>query len=158
MTSTAAVSDAAIWEHYVTDSSCRSASDGVAKRCLYIHRRSNRSVLHTGRSRYTIVPSSQDAQKLSVDDRRDSWRAILTREKGYWTTRGYANSRIANSRTGHLADWSTRGLDKSHTGQVADWTTRGCHRRLSVLSFRSFGGIGETASCPVRDLSSTRIV
>jgi len=30
---------------------------------------------------------------------------------GNWTTRGYANSRIANSRTGHLADWSTRGLD-----------------------------------------------
>jgi len=28
---------------------------------------------------------------------------------GYWTTRGYANSRIANSRTGHLADWTTRG-------------------------------------------------
>jgi len=24
---------------------------------------------------------------------------------------GYANSRIANSRTGHLADWSTSGLD-----------------------------------------------
>jgi len=24
---------------------------------------------------------------------------------GNWTTRGYANSRIANSRTGHLADW-----------------------------------------------------
>ena len=29
------------------------------------------------------------------------------------------------------------------------WTTRGCHRRLCVLSFRSFGGICETASCPV---------
>jgi len=29
---------------------------------------------------------------------------------GNWTTRGYANSRTANSRTGHLADWSTRGL------------------------------------------------
>ena len=30
---------------------------------------------------------------------------------GYWTTRGYANSR-----TGQLADWSTRGLDNSRTG------------------------------------------
>jgi len=80
-------------------------------------------------------------------------------QKGYWTTRGYANSRIANSRTGHLADWSTRGLDidNSRTGQVADWTTRGCHQRLCVLSFRSFGGICETASCPVRDLSSPRV-
>ena len=28
--------------------------------------------------------------------------------EGKWTTRGYANSRTANSRTGHLADWSTR--------------------------------------------------
>jgi len=26
-----------------------------------------------------------------------------------------------------------------------------------VLSFRSFGGICETASCPVRDLSSPRV-
>ena len=38
---------------------------------------------------------------------------------GNWTTRGYANSRIANSRTGHLADWSTCGLDNSRTGQLA---------------------------------------
>ena len=53
--------------------------------------------------------------------------------KGYWTTHGYANSRIANSRSGRLADW----------------TTRGCHWRLCVLSFRSFGGVCETASCPV---------
>ena len=29
---------------------------------------------------------------------------------GNWTTRGYANSRIANSRTGQVADWTTRGL------------------------------------------------
>jgi len=41
---------------------------------------------------------------------------------GYWTTRGYANSRIANSRIGHLMDWSTRGLDKSQSGQLADAT------------------------------------
>jgi len=32
---------------------------------------------------------------------------------GNWTTRGYASSRIANLRTGHLADWSTGGLDNS---------------------------------------------
>jgi len=34
---------------------------------------------------------------------------------GYWTTRGHANSQIANSRTGHLMDWSTRGLVNSRT-------------------------------------------
>jgi len=43
---------------------------------------------------------------------------------GNWTTRGYANSQIANSRTGYLADWSTRGLDNSRTCQLADWTSR----------------------------------
>jgi len=70
---------------------------------------------------------------------------------GYWTTRGYANSRIANSRTGHLADWSTRGLDNSRTGQVADWTTRGCHRRLWVLSFPFWRYLRD------RELSSPRV-
>jgi len=65
-------------------------------------------------------------------------------------TRGLPTRGLDDSQTGHLADWSTRGQDNSRTGQVADWTTRGCHRRLCVLSFRSFGGICETASCPVR--------
>ena len=86
---------------------------------------------------------------------------------GYWTTRGYANSRIANSRTGHLAVWSTRGLDNSRTGQVADWTTRGCHRRLCVLSFPvwrhlqdrelSSPRLVQSASWLVRELSSPRV-
>jgi len=57
-----------------------------------------------------------------------------------------------------LVDWMTCRLVNSRTGQVADWTTRGCHRRLCVLSFSSFGGICETTSCPVRDLSSPRDV
>jgi len=48
------------------------------------------------------------------------------------------------------ASCTTRWLD-------GYWTTRGCHRRLCVLSFRSFGGICETASYPVRDLSSPRV-
>jgi len=33
---------------------------------------------------------------------------VLPYTFGYWTTRGYANSR-----TGHLADWTSRGLDNS---------------------------------------------
>jgi len=33
-----------------------------------------------------------------------------------------ANSQTANSWTGHLVDWSTRGLDKSQTEQLADAT------------------------------------
>ena len=61
-------------------------------------------------------------------------RAVLC--AGYWTTRGYANSRIANSRTGRLADWSTRG----------------CHRRLCVLSFPFWRHLQD------RELSSPRLV
>jgi len=64
---------------------------------------------------------------------------------------------LDDSRTGHLADWSTHGRDKSRVGQVADWTTHGCHRRLCMLSFRSFGGICETASWPVCKTSSPRV-
>ena len=44
---------------------------------------------------------------------------------GYWTTRRYANSRIVNSRTGRLADWTSRGLVNSRTRQLAYWTSRG---------------------------------
>jgi len=53
---------------------------------------------------------------------------------------------------------SQRLLDNSRTGHFADWTTHGCHRRLCVLSFRSFGGICKTASCPVRELAYPRVV
>ena len=62
---------------------------------------------------------------------------------GYWTTRRYANSRIANSRTRQLAYWTSRGLDNS---------------RMPPASFRSFGGICETTSCPVRELTDARVV
>ena len=55
---------------------------------------------------------------------------------GYWTTRGYANSRIANSRTGQLAD------------AIGDFPS------LVFL----FGGICETVSCPVRELAYVRVV
>jgi len=72
-------------------------------------------------------------------------------------TRGLPTRGLDDLRTGHLADWSTCGLHNSRTGQVADWTTRGCHRRLCMLSFHSFGGIWETTSCPVRNLSSPRV-
>ena len=68
-----------------------------------------------------------------------------------WTTRGYANSWIANSRTGYLADWSTRGLDKSRTGQLAvshaAKRTKTKHAKSMVAS----------ASCPVRESSSPRV-
>jgi len=83
---------------------------------------------------------------------------LPTSKIGYWTTRGYANSLIANSRTGRVTDWTSPGLVNSRTGQVADWTTRGCLRRLCMFSFPYFGGICETASCPVCELTSPRDV
>jgi len=65
---------------------------------------------------------------------------------------------MAGKVTGQLADTPTRGLDISRTVQLTDWTTRGLadaakrtktkHAKLPVAS----------ASCPVRDLSSTRVV
>ena len=60
---------------------------------------------------------------------------------GNWTTRGYANSRIANSRTGQVADWTTRGLAD------AAKRTKTKHAKSPVAS----------ASCSVRDLSSPRV-
>ena len=87
-------------------------------------------------------------------------RAVLL---GNWTTRGYANSR-----TGHLADWSTRGLDNSRTRQLADWTSRGldnsrsrrCRQKgkLSTQSRRWHSRVVQSATCPVRELSSPRVV
>jgi len=47
--------------------------------------------------------------------------------------------------------WTTRGVDKSRTGQLADAIDD-----FACLVFL-FGGICETASCPVRDLSSPRV-
>jgi len=53
---------------------------------------------------------------------------------GKWTTRGYANSRIANSRPSQLAhwtvaDWTARGLVKSQSIQLVDWSTCGCQHQ-----------------------------
>ena len=56
------------------------------------------------------------------------------RQLGNWTTRGYANSRIANSRSGHLADWSTRRLViPRFFGYNGPWVaTRYCRDRSVV--------------------------
>jgi len=77
-------------------------------------------------------------------------------------TRGLLTSGLDDSRTGHLADWSTRALVNSRTGQVADSTTRGCYRRLCVLSFRFLAAsarprVVQSATCPVREMSSPRV-
>jgi len=63
------------------------------------------------------------------------------------------NSRIRQLADCQLTDWTSRGLVNSRTRQLMYWTTCGCHQQLCVLSFRSFGGICETASCPARELA-----
>jgi len=57
-------------------------------------------------------------------------------------------TKVPNMVTGQLADWSTCGLDKSRTGQLTD-----AIGDFACLVF-AFGSICETASCPVRELSS----
>jgi len=73
-------------------------------------------------------------------------RGKVTGQLANTPTRG-----LDDSWTGHLADWSTRGLDNSRTGQVAD-----AIGDFACLVFL-FGGICETASYPVCDLSSPRV-
>ena len=54
-----------------------------------------------------LIPLAAEWKDLDrSDDMRRFRRAAAPGEvRTYWTTRGYAKSRIANSRTGHLADW-----------------------------------------------------
>jgi len=54
--------------------------------------------------------------------------------------------------TGQLVDTPTRGLDDSRTGQLAD-----ASGDFACLVFL-FGGICETARCPIRELTSARVV
>jgi len=61
---------------------------------------------------------------------------VVTGQLADTPTHRLPTRRLDDSRTGHLADWSTHGLDNSWTGQVTEWTTRGCHWQLCVLSFR----------------------
>ena len=75
---------------------------------------------------------------------------------GNWTTRGYADSRIANSRTGHLADWSTLGLDNSRTSQLADWTTPVSQMPPKRKTKHAKSPMA-SASCPIGESSSPRV-
>jgi len=52
----------------------------------------------------------------------------------------------------------TRGLDISRTGQLADWTTRGLADTTKRTKTKHAKSPVASASCPVRDLSSTRVV
>ena len=116
-------------------------------------------------------PHSNALRPLTFCCQRNSTLASygdLRSSRGNWTTRGYANSWIANSRTGHLADWSTRGLENSCTSQLMDWTSRGLDNsrsrrccqtgKLSMQSRRWHPRVVQSASCLVRELTSPRDV
>ena len=67
----------------------------------------------------------------------------------------YSLSCLNSKRACKRTPWTShclRFVPVAGTGQVADATGN-----FACLSFRSFGGICETASCPVRDLSSPRV-
>ena len=80
-------------------------------------RRTGCKTATTARPRVNDVPRSVIQFRIRPEDdpvlgRAGRETSQLDRSVGNWTTRGYANSRIANSRTGQVADWTTRGLAK----------------------------------------------
>ena len=87
----------------------------------------------------------------------DGWAPLWSRDRN-WTTRGYANLRIANSQTGHLKDWSTRALVNSRTGQLVDLQMPPKEQKLSTESRLWHPRVVQSATCPVRELSSPRVI
>jgi len=73
---------------------------------------------------------------------------------GNWTTRGYANLRIANSQTGYFADWPTHALVNSRTGQLAVSQMPPKERKLSTESRQWHPQVVQSASWRIRELSS----
>ena len=62
-------------------------------------------------------------------------------------------ARIANSRTGHLANYTTRGLDKSRTGQLADAAGDFACLVFVLLAESARPRVVQFATCPVRELA-----
>jgi len=72
-------------------------------------------------------------------------------------TRGLPTHGLDDSRTGHLAHWSTRGLDNSRTGQLADATGDFACLVFVLLAASARLLVVQSATCPVRELSSPRV-
>jgi len=94
------------------------------------------------------------------------WTLVVLRKHvldGYWTTRGYANSRIAKSRTGRLAHWTYCGLVNSRTRQLAYGTSHGLDNSrmppatacivFVLLATYARPRVVQSATCPVRELA-----
>jgi len=87
----------------------------------------------------TAIPCLFCVSATRQQDRVDRLvvQPAMSIQYGNWTTRRYANSRIANSLTGQVADWTTRGLAD------AAKRTKTKHAKSPVASAR----------CPVRELA-----
>ena len=72
------------------------------------------------------------------------WLPLLDARSGNWTTRGYANSRIANSRTGQLA--VSQILPKRKTNHAK---SARCPVRESSSPLVGNSRVGVSSSCPV---------
>ena len=70
--------------------------------------------------------------KTNSNVKKTKYNTGIDNTAGNWTTRGYANLRIANSRTGNLAYWSTQ-LDKSRTAQLADVAGSSCSFKYMIM-------------------------
>jgi len=88
-------------------------------------------------------------------------RTCLTVNLLKMTRHGAAS--VSAELTGHLADcqladWTSRGLENSQTSQLADWTSRGFADAAKRTKTKQAKSLVASVSCPVRDLSSTRVV
>jgi len=133
------------------------------KKCMEYELEGSRPRGRAKRTWRGVVQIDCQARNLNREDAMDR-----VRWKGNWTTRRFANSRTANSQTGHLADCSTSGLDNSRTSQLADWTSHELDnsqsrkwpkkQKLSTQSRRWQQRVVQSASCLVSKLTRPRVV
>jgi len=112
-----------LWDTLVLLGPAKQANDGSVPSVMLETVTENSSVFRPSRSGGFIppkLPCNVPQRDRTESTTRSNWicLGLLSKCQFNWTTRGYANPRIANSRTGHLADWSTRGLDNSRMSPV----------------------------------------
>ena len=106
---------------------------------------------------------NQSVAQIIYEDNRV--RATFTSTNGFFavccsqlTAPSLAVCRRPQGVTGRLADTPTRGLDNWRTSHLADWTTRGLTDAAKGTKTKHTKSLVASASCPVRDLSSTQVV
>jgi len=104
-------------------------------------------------------PGPQDSNSVShkISHYTRQVMELYQSPAGYWTTRGYANSRIANLRTGQLADRTSGGLVNLRTRQLADATSDFACLVFVLLVASARPRVVQSVTCPVREMSSPRV-